>query len=93
MFCDMFLRRRQDPAQIERLLFDKKHTNWAGPVAMLVGGAVSIWLFSNQTEYIGVVPSHNGNFGDLTFEVGFVLTAVIYLTWRLVAGRRPVTAA
>jgi nucleobase:cation symporter-1, NCS1 family len=88
-FCDMFLRRRQNPAEIEHLLFDRKYTNWAGPVAMAVGAAVSIWLFSNQTEYTGLVPSHNGNFGDLTFEVGFVLTAVIYLTWRLVGDRRP----
>jgi nucleobase:cation symporter-1, NCS1 family len=92
-FCDMYLRRRQDPAQIERLLFDRKYTNWAGPVAMLVGGVVSIWLFSNQTEYKGLVPKHDGNFGDLTFEVGFVLTAVIYLTWRLVAGRRSALAS
>ena len=58
MFCDMYLRRRQDPAQIERLLFNRKHTNWAGPVAMLVGAGVSIWLFSNQTKYIGLVPTH-----------------------------------
>jgi NCS1 family nucleobase:cation symporter-1 len=83
--CDMFLRRRQDPAEIERLLFDRKYTNWAGPVAMAVGTGVSIWLFSNQTKYVGVVPSHFGAAGDLTFEAGFVLTAVIYLGWRLVA--------
>ena len=87
MFCDMILRRRQDPAEIERLLFNRKYTNWAGPVAMAVGIGVSIWLFSNQTKYVGLVPTHDGNFGDLTFEVGFVLTAVIYLTWRLVADR------
>jgi NCS1 nucleoside transporter family len=90
MFCDMYLRRRQDPAQIERLLFDRNHTNWAGPVAMVAGGGISIWLFSNQTKYVGVVPSHNGHFGDLTFEVGFVLTALVYLTWRLIADARPV---
>jgi nucleobase:cation symporter-1, NCS1 family len=89
VFCDQFLRRRQSPDQIERLLFDKKYSNWAGPVAMAVGAGVSIWLFANQTEYIGVVPSHFPSVGDLTFEVGFVLTAVIYLTWRLVAGRSP----
>src|ERR1700761_4302891 len=58
MFCDMFLRRRQDPAQIERLLFNRGYTNWAGPVAMAVGVAVSIWLFSNQTKYVGLVPTH-----------------------------------
>jgi NCS1 nucleoside transporter family len=88
MFCDMYLRRRQDPAQIERLLFNRKYTNWAGPVAMLVGAGISIWLFSNQTKYVGLVPSHAPDTGDLTFEVGFVLTAVIYLTWRLIADRQ-----
>jgi NCS1 nucleoside transporter family len=88
MFCDMYLRRRQDPAQIERLLFNRKYTNWAGPVAMLVGAGISIWLFSNQTKYIGLVPRHAPGTGDLTFEVGFVLTAVIYLTWRLMADRQ-----
>ena len=86
-FCDMYLRRRQSPAEIEGLLFHKKYTNWAGPVAMLVGGALSIWLFSNQTKYVGLVPKHAGAAGDLTFEVGFVLTAVIYLTWRTIADR------
>jgi hypothetical protein len=33
-----------------------------------------------------VVPSHAPDVGDLTFEVGFVVTAVIYLTWHAVAG-------
>jgi len=88
VFCDMFLRRRQDPAQIEHLLFNRKYTNWAGPVAMAVGGGVAIWLFSNQTKYVGLVPKHWGDAGDLTFEVGFVLTAAIYLTWRLVVDRQ-----
>jgi NCS1 family nucleobase:cation symporter-1 len=55
---------------------------------MLVGGGVSIWLFANQTEYIGVIPKHYGAAGDLTFEAGFVLTAVIYLTWHAIAGTR-----
>ena len=92
MFCDMFLRRRQDPAEIEHLLFNKKFTNWAGPVAMAAGTGISIWLFSNQTKYVGLVPAHAGAAGDLTFEVGFVLTAVIYLTWRLIASRPARTA-
>jgi NCS1 nucleoside transporter family len=92
MFCDMFLRRRQSEDQIERLLFNKRFTNWAGPVAMAVGAGVSIWLFANQTEYIGLIPTHWPSAGDLTFEVGFVLTAAIYLTWRLIADRPPRTA-
>jgi nucleobase:cation symporter-1, NCS1 family len=87
VFCDALLRRRRSTEENERLLFDKKYTNWAGPVAMAVGAAVSIWLFANQTEYTGVVPKHWGGAGDLTFEVGTVLTAVIFLTWRLIADR------
>ena len=92
MFCDQFLRRRQDPRQLEVLLFNKKYTNWAGPVAMLAGVVVSIWLFSNQTEYIGVVPSHVPSVGDLTFEAGFVITAVIYLAWHAITDRRSTAA-
>ncbi len=48
VFCDMFLRRRKSTEETERLLFDKKYANWAGPVAMAVGAGVSIWLFANQ---------------------------------------------
>jgi purine-cytosine permease-like protein len=81
-FCDLLLRRNPD----ETLLFSTRRTNWAGPVAMLAGMGISIWLFSNQTEYIGLVPTHVGSVGDLTFEVGFVITAAVYLGWHLIAG-------
>jgi nucleobase:cation symporter-1, NCS1 family len=80
--CDLLLRPNPD----EALLFATRRTNWAGPVAMLVGMGISIWLFSNQTEYLGVVPTHVPSVGDLTFEVGFVITAVVYLGWHLIAG-------
>ena len=86
VFCDQFLRRREDLLQTEKLLFNQTYTNWAGPVAMIVGVALSVWLFSNQTEYVGVVPSHVPSVGDITFEVGFVLTAIVYLTWHAIAG-------
>jgi len=90
-FCDLLLRRDPD----ETLLFATRRTNWAGPVAMLIGMGISIWLFSNQTEYVGVVPKHFGSAGDLTFEVGFVITAVIYLGWHAIAktGREQTLAA
>jgi len=81
-FCDQLLRRHPD----EALLFATRRTNWAGPVAMLAGMGISIWLFSNQTEYVGVVPTHVPAVGDLTFEVGFVITAAVYLIWHAVAG-------
>jgi NCS1 family nucleobase:cation symporter-1 len=78
VFSNQWLRRGHDD---ESLLFNTRYTNWAGPVSMLVGMGVSIWLFSNQTEYVGLIPSHYPSVGDITFEVGFVITAVIYLTW------------
>ena len=81
-FCDQLLRRHPD----EALLFATRRTNWAGPVAMLAGMGISIWLFSNQTEYVGVVPTHYPAVGDLTFEVGFVITAAVDLIWHAVAG-------
>jgi NCS1 nucleoside transporter family len=57
-----------------------KYQNWAGPIAMAVGTGVSIWLFANQfPKYIGPVPTHHPAFGDITFEVGFVLSGLIYL--------------
>jgi nucleobase:cation symporter-1, NCS1 family len=81
-FCDMLLRRNPD----ETLLFATRRTNWAGPVAMLIGMGISIWLFCNQTEYIGVVPTHYPGVGDITFIVGFLITAAVYLGWHLLAG-------
>jgi NCS1 nucleoside transporter family len=81
VFCDMLLRRHPD----ESLLFATRRTNWAGPAAMLAGMGISIWLFSNQTEYLGVVPAHVPSVGDLTAEVGFLITAAIYLSWHAIA--------
>ena len=75
-FMDQFLRRRHN---VDGFMFDRKHNPWAGFVAMAVGIVISIWLFSNQTQYVGVLPTANSAFGDLTFEVGFVLSAVLYL--------------
>jgi NCS1 nucleoside transporter family len=76
VFVDRLLRRGTN---IQSLLTDRRYLNWAGPVAMFVGGFLSIWLFSNQTKYVGVLPKHHPKLGDLTFEVGFVISAVLYL--------------
>jgi NCS1 nucleoside transporter family len=86
-FCEQFLRWRRDLGSGAQLLSDTSYENWAGPVAMLVGMGVSIWLFSNQTEYHGVVPSRVGSAGDLTFEAGFLITGLIYVAWRVRNGR------
>lgn len=77
--ADQYLRRKTAPQELEPVLFDRHHQNWAGPIAMLVGAALSIWLFSNQTKYVGVVPKHVKDVGDIAFEVGFVIAAVLYL--------------
>jgi NCS1 nucleoside transporter family len=77
VLIDRFLRRGTD---IQALLGDKRYLNWAGPIAMFVGGAVSIWLFSNQTKYQGVLVKSHPGLGDLTFEVGFAIAAILYFT-------------
>jgi len=75
VFCDQVLRRG---LRVDGFLFDRNHNPWAGAAAMLIGMAVSIVLFSDQTEYVGVVAKAHPSIGDLTFEVGFVLSAVLY---------------
>ena len=74
-FADQYLRRGK---RVAGLLFDRRHNPWAGFAAMAIATAVSIYFFANQTEYVGVVPKHNSSFGDIAFEVGFVLAALLY---------------
>jgi nucleobase:cation symporter-1, NCS1 family len=74
-FADQFLRRGK---RVDGFLFDRRHNPWGGFAAMAIAMAVSIYFFSNQTEYVGLVPKHSPGFGDITFEVGFVLAAVLY---------------
>ncbi len=85
VLTDQLLRRRGD---LVGLLYDRAHVSWAGPLAMLVGMAVSIPLFSNQTEYVGYLAKRHPGLGDLTFEVGFVVAAVVYAAVFLAEGRR-----
>jgi NCS1 family nucleobase:cation symporter-1 len=82
-FADQFLRRRK---QVAGFLFDRKHNPWAGFSAMAIAIGVSIWLFANQSDYVGVVPTHHPAFGDLTFEVGFVLAALLYWVFFRIQG-------
>jgi NCS1 family nucleobase:cation symporter-1 len=72
---DWFLRRGK---RVDGYLYDKKHNPISGVIAMAVGMALSIWLFSNQSDYVGLVPKHWASFGDIAFEAGFVISALIY---------------
>ena len=75
VLIDQYLRRRH---VVSGYLYDRTHNPLAGLIAMAVAMALSIWLFSNQTKYVGVVPKHHPGFGDITFLVGFALAAAIY---------------
>jgi NCS1 family nucleobase:cation symporter-1 len=78
-FTDQFLRRGK---RVDDLLYAKWYQNWAGPIAMLVGIVASVLLFSNQTEFVGLVPAHLPGVGDITFAVGFGLSALLYAALR-----------
>jgi NCS1 nucleoside transporter family len=62
----------------ESVFYNTRFQRWQGFAAMAIGLVVSIFFFSNNALYLGVVPKANPQVGDLTFVVGFVLTAVIY---------------
>ncbi len=85
VLVDALLRRGE---HVGDLLFDHRHRGWPGPVAMLLGMAVSIPLFSNQTRFVGVVAKAHPGLGDLTFEVGFVVAAVAYAVLLPLSRRR-----
>ncbi len=61
--------------------FDTAHRPYKGVLAMLAGIASS-FPFWNQTLFVGVVPSHAPQFGDISFVVGFVVTVAVYLALR-----------
>jgi NCS1 family nucleobase:cation symporter-1 len=84
VFVDRLLRRG---TSITEFVPDKaKYRNWAGLVAFVVATVVSIWLFSDQTFYSGVIVKATtpnvkfaiSSIGDLTAIVGFVLAGLIY---------------
>ena len=76
MFADQWLRNDRVPTE---LLYDSSYTNSAGVIAMVVGIVVSVVLFSNQTLFTGLIPRVAPEIGDITFLVGIVLAAALYL--------------
>ena len=88
MFTDQYLRRGQP---IDQLLYARWYRNWAGPVAMLVGIAVSVPLFSNQQLFTGLIARQFPGLGDIAFLVGFVLAGALYAVLRPIAAGNPGT--
>jgi NCS1 family nucleobase:cation symporter-1 len=82
MFVDYWLR-RGDYGD-ESIFYNTKIFRWQGVVAMAVGVVVSVYLFSNVFGvYVGPIPTNNPDIGDITFIVGFVITAVLYYVFNL----------
>jgi NCS1 nucleoside transporter family len=81
VFVDYWLRRGHYGD--ESIFYDTKHSRWQGFVAMAVGLVVSVWLFASNSLYVGYVAYNYPQFGDLTFVVGFVVTAVLYLAFSM----------
>jgi cytosine/uracil/thiamine/allantoin permease len=45
---------------------------------MALAMILSIWLFSNQVQFVGIVPTAIPEFGDVAFEFGFIFAIVFY---------------
>ncbi|CAN5720526.1 cytosine permease [soil metagenome] len=75
VFADLLVNRtRNDSAVIE----ERHYTNRAGPVALVVGMVTSIMLFSNQTQYQGLITERHPGIGDITFAAGFLISAAVF---------------
>ncbi len=88
VFCDMFLRRRKSDRG-DRAAAVRQEVRQLGRPGGDGGrgGRLDLAVRQPVPSTSAWSPSTGGTSGDLTFEVGSVLTAVIYLTWRLIADR------
>jgi NCS1 family nucleobase:cation symporter-1 len=78
----------------ESIFYDTKYQRWQGFAAMAIGLIVSVGLFSNVFGvYIGPIPNNVAGIGDVTFIVGFVLTAVLYYAFSMATRRETTTSA
>jgi NCS1 nucleoside transporter family len=69
----------------ESLFFNTSYQRWQGFGAMFIGLAVSVGLFGNVYGiWVGPIPNNNPGIGDITFFVGFALTAVLYYVFQMV---------
>jgi nucleobase:cation symporter-1, NCS1 family len=89
VFMDRWLRRG---TSVQEVLVDSEYRGsgeQVGVVAMVVGMVISIWLFANQTDFHGYLASNHPALGDITFEVGFVLSALVYYLLFTLSRARP----
>ncbi len=82
VFVDYWLRRGNYGD--ESMFYNTSYHRWQGVLAMGVGLVVSVYLFANINGlYTGPIPKNNPDFGDITFIVGFVISAVLYYVFNL----------
>jgi purine-cytosine permease-like protein len=72
---DYVLRRGE---YVESEFYDTRHNNWQAPLAFVLGIAASL-PFWNQDIYRGAIANAHPEWGDLSFLVGAVVSAVVYL--------------
>jgi NCS1 family nucleobase:cation symporter-1 len=76
VFVDYWLR-RGDYGD-ESIFYNTRIFRWQGVVAMAAGLIISVYLFANIFGlYVGPIPNGNPNIGDITFLVGFAISAVL----------------
>lgn len=83
---ERFLSRRQDVAG---RLADPRFRNWSGLLSFLIGAVVSVWLFGDQSYYVGPIARAHPAIGDITSAVGFVLAAACHVALRRIPALSP----
>jgi NCS1 family nucleobase:cation symporter-1 len=77
----------------ESIFYDTHYQRWQGFAAMAIGLIVSVGLFGNvYGVYVGPIPNNVAGIGDITFIVGFLLTAVLYYAFSM-ATRSQITTS
>ena len=77
----------------ESIFYDTKHQRWQGFAAMAIGLIVSVGLFGNVFGvYVGPIPNNVAGIGDITFIVGFLLTAALYYGFSMATRRETTTS-
>ncbi|HVS48804.1 MAG TPA: cytosine permease [Candidatus Dormibacteraeota bacterium] len=67
----------------ESMFYDPKYNRWQGFVAMAIGLVVSVYLFANSAVWTGPIAKAYPQIGDITFIVGFVISAALYYVFNL----------